>query len=84
MKRKFARTGIAALVLGSIVMVGSGSPAQAKPDLNTGTEYITTYWSNAQHTTFVGERVIGYGENCQNYSYGSTSAYATYSTNPCE
>jgi hypothetical protein len=83
MKRKFARTGIAALVLGSMVMVGSGVPAQAKPDLNTNIEYITTYWSNAQHTTFVGERVLGYGENCQNYTYGSTSAYATYSTVPC-
>jgi hypothetical protein len=84
MKRKFACTGMAALVLGSIVMVGSGSPAQAKPGLNFGTEYITTYWSNAQHTTFVGERVIGYGQNCQNYTYGSTSAYPTYSTTPCE
>jgi hypothetical protein len=84
MKRKFARTGIAALVVGSTVMAGSALPAQAKPELNFGTEYVTTYWSNAQHTTFVGERVLGYGENCQNYSYGSTSAYVTYSTYPCE
>lgn len=83
MKRKFARAGIAALVLGGIAMVGNSSPAQAKPGLNFGTEYVTTYWTNAQHTTFVGERVIGYGQNCQNYTYGSTSAYATYSTYPC-
>lgn len=83
MTRKLALTGIAVIALGGTAIAGSGLPAQAKPGLNFNTEYVTTYYNNAEHTTVIGYHELGYGENCTDYNWGTTSSYVTYTSFPC-
>ena len=83
MTRKHTLTGIAVIALAGAAIAGSGLSAQARSNLNPGTEYVTDYWSNAQHTTLVGLHQLGYGEFCTSYNWGTTSNYVTHSSFPC-
>jgi hypothetical protein len=74
MARKPVRTGILAVVLAGATVMSTGLPAHAagpEPEV-----LITTYFSNAQHSRVVGQRVqniIG----CSSSTWGSTSSYVT-------
>lgn len=77
MVQKFARTGIAALVLASAAMAVSALPAQAsqvRPGVAQGEEVVNTFYSNAQETTVVGTHAFG---SCGNYTTGEITSYFT-------
>jgi hypothetical protein len=77
MVQKFARTGIAALVLASAAMAVSTLPAQAsqvRPGVAQGEEVVNTFYSNAQETTVVGSHAFG---SCGNYTTGQITSYFT-------
>jgi hypothetical protein len=83
MAMKFARTGIAALMLTSAAMAGCVLPAQAaqaRPGIHSGV-YEYTYFSNAQHTTVVG--VYFSPGNLCGTSYGKETAYYTVTFEQC-
>lgn len=78
---KFARAGIAALVLGSSALAVGALPAQAQVQVRPGPgqlpndeEIETFYYSSAAKTTAVGEKSYG---NCGFSSWGVPSAYST-------
>jgi hypothetical protein len=82
MLRKLTRTGIAGMVLAAAAVAGTALPAQAqaKPGILPGYEYVTLYYSTAQHTNNIGARGFG----CTDYSWGSVSEYQiSYSYPAC-
>jgi hypothetical protein len=72
MARKIIRAGIVAVFAGAAMTVAV--PAHAYQVGPYGQEYIVTYFSNAQHTTEVGQLVYG---SCGYSDTGTTSAYST-------
>jgi|HubBroStandDraft_1064217.scaffolds.fasta_scaffold253386_1 hypothetical protein len=75
MVSKLVRTGIAGLVLASLVVSGGGLPAQAhmtKPGITPGTEFEIFYYSNAQYNDNIGEYTYG---SCGNSFWGTRSSY---------
>jgi hypothetical protein len=83
MTRTVVRAGIAAMVLASAVIAGGGPTAQAQArPAAIPSEYIFTYYSNAQHSAEIGQRFVG---NCDlSYlNWGNTSSYYTYSGYSC-
>jgi len=77
MVKKFARTGIAALVLAGFAIAASVLPAQAaqvRPGVAQGEEVVNTFYSNAQETTVVGSHAFG---SCGNYTTGQITSYFT-------
>ena len=72
MARKIIRAGIVAVLAGAALTVAV--PANAYIVGPFGQEYITTYYSNAQHTTEVGQIISG---ACGFSETGTTSAYST-------
>jgi hypothetical protein len=78
--RKLTRTGIAAIVLAGTAIAGSALPAQAKPDINPNTEYVTLYYSTPQHTTLIGYYEYG----CAGIQeWGSQTGYRVFETYQC-
>jgi hypothetical protein len=76
MIRKIVQTGVVAMVLAGTAIIGSGLPAHAKTQTEPiGLRDITWFYSNAQHTTTVGEVVIGEA-GCASSRWGTTSAYS--------
>jgi len=83
MSRALARTAIIAVVLAGAAIAGGGPQAQARPLVPTQTEFVFTYYSNAQHTgADVGQRYVG---TCglSYLNWGKTSSYDTYSSFSC-
>jgi hypothetical protein len=74
MLRKLTRTGMA-MVLAGAAVASTGLPAQAqmKPRVGQGEEVVILYYSNAQHTTLVGEHEFG----CVYYTWGTESSYTS-------
>jgi uncharacterized protein DUF6289 len=78
---KFARAGIAALMLGSSVLTVGALPAQAQArpgQIADEVEFI--YYSSAAKTTAVGEKMYG---ACGFSSWGVSSNYYVLFTYPC-
>jgi hypothetical protein len=75
MIRKIAQTGVVATVLAGTAVIGSGLPAHAKTNAEPeGLQDITWFYSNAQHTTTIGEVIIGEA-GCASSRWGTTSSY---------
>jgi hypothetical protein len=77
MARKLTRTRIAAAVLAGTALAGGvPAPAQAGPRIAYGQEDVFTYYSNAQHSTIVGQHFLG---SCvpASASWGTFSKYST-------
>jgi hypothetical protein len=82
MARRFARTGIAAVVLAGTAVAFSGLPAQAQvrpATVGGGYETVILFYNNAAHTTLIGELANG----CFHMSWGSTSSYFTSTYYAC-
>jgi hypothetical protein len=91
MSMKFARTGIAALMLAGGALAGGALPAQAvqvrpapaaqiRPDINRG-YYVIFYYSNAQDTTLVGA-YYSPGDLCGT-SWGNVTSYTVVRVAQC-
>jgi hypothetical protein len=83
MSRTLARSAIVAVVLAGAAIAGTGSQAQARPMFPVGTEFVFTYYSNAQHTgADIGQRYVG---TCglSYLNWGKTSSYDTYTSFSC-
>ena len=81
MMEKLARTGIAAIALASAAMAYSGLSAQQQgPRIAPNTEYVTTYYSSASHTTEVGYSEFGCAGT---HSAGTRTSYFTDGTYLC-
>jgi hypothetical protein len=75
MTRKTARAGVVAMVMAGTAIMGSGLPAQAKTNTEpVGVQDITWFYSNAQHTTTIGEVITGEA-GCPSSRWGTTSIY---------
>lgn len=80
LKSRVSRLTILALVLGCTL--GVLSPTKAAHSAICGwSPILRNYWSDATHTTLVGQR--GLNCNCDDASWGVTSAYETNTVQCC-
>lgn len=71
MARRFARSGVAAIVAAGVVLAGA-LPAQAQqPVIKHGT--LTYYYSSAAYTTVVGMLWLG---SCPGDAWGTRTGYS--------
>jgi hypothetical protein len=82
---RLARTGLTAIVVAGITAFAGVLPAQAKPLIAPNTEYIDIYYSNAQHTTVVGEYTTVYPLGCTDWlAWGTRTTYYTVQAVVCQ
>jgi multidrug efflux pump subunit AcrB len=81
MTRTFVRTAIAAMAMACLAVAAGTFATQAKasPQVQPDTEYVTTYYSTAAHTTVVGQVTFG----CTSSDWGSRTSYYTDTTYAC-
>jgi uncharacterized protein DUF6289 len=79
LKSRGSRLAIVVMVLGSAL--GLASPVKVHSFTCQWRPIIRDYWSDATHTTLVGQR--GLNCNCDDISWGVTSSYLTQEVQCC-